>query len=109
MHSNAIEELEVSMLNWQDYRFILVSSGLQVKCDWVNKHGIPLYYSCLLTKGVRCLVDFSFILWPMLNSDDNSASFAGGVTDMSSTVATVVMEMIFSATPFHMLSTAINT
>lgn len=45
----------------------------------------------------------------MLNSDDNSASFAGGVTDMSSTVATVVMEMIFSAKPFHMLSTAINT
>lgn len=108
MHSNATEELEVSMLNWQDYRFILVSSGLQVKCDWVNKHGIPLYYSCLLTKGVRCLVDFSSILWPMLNSDDNSASFAGGVTDMSSTVATVVMEMTFSATPFHMLSTAIN-
>lgn len=53
-------------------------------------------------------MDFSFILWPMLNSDDNSASFAGGVTDMSSTVATVVMEMTFSATPFHMLSTAIN-
>lgn len=53
-------------------------------------------------------MDFFFILWFMLNLDDNFAFFVGGVIDMSFIVVIVVMEMIFLVMLFYMLFIVIN-
>lgn len=53
-------------------------------------------------------MDFFFILWFMLNLDDNFVFFVGGVIDMSFIVVIVVMEMIFLVMLYYMLFIVIN-
>lgn len=74
----------------------------------LDKQNFPVLQLFIYERGWKCR-GFFFHLRACVKSDNNIfASFAGGVTNTSSTVVTVVMEMTFSATPFHMLSTTIN-